>query len=614
MNYELECVARISKLVSRSYHYSVSHQYRSSGALYSQAATQSEKSSFQEESALMHQVRDLYRSGKYEDAQRALKSANVKLSDLSVDMACLAGEIEFSLSNFAEATAYYNQACTSDFSKVGTSPLVHLAHIYSTHGHQTQATEILLFKLASLSSRPASEEEESLDKLLDRVVDKCAKVEGVNLLLNELARSYHWTGELESARASCAASLKIDPKQREVQLQFISLLLHEASISHSKDCGALAASEAAEAVFPDDIEIKQYKLRSLFQAMKMQEIVDELETWAKENRKSNLDARLMPFRITSFVALGRYEESDTLYEQLKAGSMKENNIFGLLELARAACVLEHHSHVKGIVMDEIASDFTKLKIHEKDQLIDLIMADVDNPKLSTWVLQQLIKHHPTHVHYLRQLALSEFDMNRFENSLKVWSRISDLVPLKASDECHIGDLYLAQNKFEEALAQFRMIQRRKDDKHSIEEAKAKETFTLLKLKQYDDAIAKYESIVGGKEKEDEKLASGEFSTDTALLPIGFLFAGEMIRHFGNDHAAPSKYTDLERAVRVLKAAVSESVKFPKDPAVTHEILAKTLIKLGRSEEADEHTKLAGEYTEALIDAKERNKFDPQANA
>jgi len=392
--------------------------------------------------------------------------------------------------------------------------------------------------------------------------------DAMDLLQKCYGNIMYQSGDIPAAIEAYEQSLAVNPRQFEVHLEVIRLNMELSYLDRTYE-----AIKRAEKYFPADMGLRKLKITALVDLQNNEEALKDLESLEQEEPTEA--SSLSPWRCIALAAVGRQGEAEALFHQIK-----DNLAFdplGTLTLARAALQLSSPESSMEIVK--------RLTLVPNIPLSALGMAThfslniLRSASTANHILTHIAKKHPTNAFYLSQLARLRQQMGDMRFAMTIWMHISKLVPGDARPWNAIGDLYSIEKKFLEALTQFKRAQECEGPEAAIHEAMAKEAVALLCLRRWDQAIEKL-----------DKATQGPQYTDTVLRVYGAVLIGEMELLFGVH--VPEEYTELEQAVPILKAALSNRVEQPGDRAPIHLMLTRTLLRLGRREEALEHLEFA----------------------
>jgi tetratricopeptide (TPR) repeat protein len=499
------------------------------------------------EQAQYWKAKALFNMARYQEAKIVLAKWDEYGDTYAIRLGALAGEVELALGNVAHAKKLFLKARKENKAGFPDDALCKLAKIYVDEGKATEASNLL-------RSRLLEEDEAGQQSELLYLIQKCY---GSVL--------YH-CGDVENAIGSYQFSLKLNDKQLEVHLEVIRLQTETNRFEE-----ALESVKKAEAVFPTDTGIQKLKLTTLLNLGLIDEalkVIDVLEA-----AEGSTAGWLSPFRCLVLCLGERRSEAEALYHQIKI-NITSDPIY-VINLAKAAFLLEKYE-ASSLILKSILN-MPNLPESALSMAAHLSLSTFQDDLLSGHLLTELVKRYPSHVLYLSQLAQLKQKLGEDRFAVTIWTHITKLCPHDARAWNAIGDIYSGQQRHLEALTQFKRAQECEGPDEAVQEAITKEGMTLLCLQRWNQAIDKLEAATQGPQY-----------SDLALRVLGSILAGEFEVLFGIP--IPPEYVDLEQAVNVLKAAVSDRVMGKIDPAAVHFLLARTLMKLNRKDEATSHLK------------------------
>lgn len=564
------------------------------------------------EQALYWKSRALFFLGRYQEALKIVEKYDDYADTYAVRLASLAGEVELALAHPKKAKTYFLKAYKENPSLFPDEGLVKLAQIYVEEGRPAEAMRIMkarFFEIEALMSH--SKTGKDLNNLQHPNIDLSYSVtmrsgnaaENMDLLSRAYGAIQFVAGDVDGSIKSLRQSLEVNPKQLEVHLELIRILL----VGSSAYDAALDAMEEAEKHFPSDIGIKKLKITTLAGTGSADEafkVLNELESEPfgitqptdaavrghqhstnEASRKVPVDENspLAPWRLVLLLATEQVGEGEALYQKIIDGPAYDP--MGTLNLARAALMLGRVDTCEEIVRKRLVgtagmpTSMLSFVVH----FVQHEMLDLD---LCSWVLSQIVKNNPAHVYFLTQLATVRTNQSDFAFATTIWKHITSLVPQDARPWEAVGNLNSLALKHLEALTQYKRAQECDGPDNVIFTSAAKEAISLIALGRYNAAIDKLEPLTANASP------NIQLYSDIALRVYGTMLSGEFKQRFGID--VPAKYVDVESAIPLLRAATSERISTYTALDTTHETLANCLKSVGRNDEAEKHYKIAQE--------------------
>lgn len=500
--------------------------------------------------ALYWKAKALFHLDRFQEARTILSLYDEYADTYAVRLGALAGEVELALGDVQKAKTFFVKAFKENPSNFPDEALCKLAKIYVDQGNNNEAARILRARLF--------EEEAARNAKLGQTSDT------IDLLQKCYGNVLYQSGDMPAAIDAYEASITANPKQFEVHLELIRLNME---LSYSDV--ALENIARAEKLFPTDLGLKKLKVIVLVDLHKNEEALTALE--ALEHEEPSEVQSLTPWRCVALAATGRRGEAESLFHQIK-----ENSAFdplGTITLARSALLLDHPE--SSIVIIKRLTQIPTMPLSALGMAAAFSLNVLRSASTANHILTHIAKKHPTNAFYLTQLARLRQMTGDTQFAMTIWQHLSKLVPGDARPWTSIGDIYTAQKKYLEALTQFKRAQDCEGPEEMIHEAKVKEGVTLLHLRRWDQAIDMLEKAVHGPQY-----------TDSALKIYGAVLTGEAEQLYGIH--VPEEYTELEQAVPLLKAALSDKIIQLGDRSPVHLLLTRTLLRLGRREEALAH--------------------------
>lgn len=566
------------------------------------------------EQALYWKARALFLLGRNQEALKIVERYDDYADTYAVRLGALAGEVQHALDHPKEAKTFFLKAFKENPSLFPDEALVKLAKLYMDEGRPAEALRIMkarFFEIDALTSQlnnSASSDvynRPNIDLSASVTLNAGSANENLDLLHRAYGALLFNAGDVEASLASFKKSLDINPKQLDVHLEYVRLLIVGASAYDA----ALNALDEAEKHFPADIGIKKMKITTLAGIGEVDaawKILNDLEAEpfgitqptdaathvertstsdVTKQTATNIDSPLLPWRLVLLLASDKVGEAEQLFHQIYEN--KAYDPLGTLNLARAAFMLGLADSCKHIVRHRLVST-PGMPLSILSLTVHFVEHEMQDLELNTWVLTQIAKQNPSHVYFLSQLARTRAANGDFDFAITVLKHVTTLVPYDAVAYETIGNYYTITLRHIEALTFYKRAQECEGPEPAIFVSATKEALSLIALGRFDNAIDKLEALTA-RVGPNIRLFS-----DIALRLYGTLLAGEFKEQFGFD--VPNKYVDIESAIPILRAALSQNIASYTNRTATHQTLARCLQSIGRQSEADEHFKMANELT------------------